>query len=1535
MPPKTTNTNKDSTTSQNTPDTTSSKHVECSLNNEKVGKIPKFSGKPEDYKLWTFKFEAYLIDIDYEDMLELADNAIKGQLNTLESLDDTQIKKNKKFYAKIVRAVDNITARKLQLLDGRDGIKAWEQIYKYNKRKDDLILDKTEDEYHKLKLESGQDPLEYILQVEEMALKLKEMGAPLSQKRIAAKLLRGLPAEYENFKTSNINLTNDLEKLKEEIQIHYLHIISPKLQTDGIPSEIANHLMDQNKRHPRGRGRRNLHGYKNQGRGNRGRGRGINIQGKGRANNGVRQHSEKPAFKKGKDCYNCGKEGHYARDCFAKGGGKEGQYQKKKEESNQIIDQEDGAFHVEEILEPNQVAKEEEEFSPLDSSDEETNDEYYSYDHRSDHPYSDLRDDNNECNLSNHKIHNIKQVSEYNEERFTENAFLATHSTNTIRLYIDSACTRHMIKDKELFRSLSKDNRNINTAFGVGRAKGIGKVILKLKGEDSSILHVTATDTLYIPSIPKNLLCSAMLLDRGNEIDLTNQVLKLNRGKRIPIYREGNLYYIEVIKPQEETHNATMNAGDEIMLWHNRLGHINYISLRDIPNRVKGVSFKENQDIQICDTCVLTKSKKKKFAKFKEPAARPLDLVVTDLSGRIDIKSARGNEYVSGFVDSYSRYTMVYPIKTKDEAIKTIDKMRQEVSDVGAVKRLLSDLGGEYTSNELIEYCLKHSIKHEFVPKETPEQVGLIERRWGVLFAIVRALLKWAKLPYRFWDYAVETAAYILNRTLTNGNVEKLTPHELFTEKIPYLGDMRTFGCICYVHQFPSQRDSAKLSDRARKGIFLGYGITVKGYRVYIPGKREIVISRHVDFDESSPGGSLLKEESVCESMSISKQPLELFRSNKKGVHQKTSNESEQMRSNPLSQIEELDTKRSTEHETLERSRLYQEIISENNEASLKARNELKSLTPWHFDKRKKAPKENSKTCHKHNNHPTFHNYNMTLRNGKTINSEDSSSNTEDMNSTLYDIEEEYAYLSKQGEPWTYQEAINREDSYKWKVAMDEEIEQLEKKQTWKWVPLPKDRKAISSKWVYKIKENADGSIERYKARLVARGFSQEYGIDYSETFAPVVRSTTKRIMMAIAATEGWKLKQLDIKSAFVNATVTEDIYMKPPEGMKVKKDKDGNVLYLKLQRALYGLKQAGRNWYENLVQWLLSQKFIRSKVDPCLFVRSRNKTNGYLAISCYVDDLDALVEKDSDYQEFLEELKRKYEISDLGDLDWSLGINVHQQNGQVKINQEKYINDMLSKYNMRDCKEQSVPALESKLTKNDSPENGSINQVEMKKKPYRNLVGSLLYSAIWTRPDITYAVSACSRYLENPGEAHWIAAKRILRYLKGTKSLGIEFNYSRGLELYGYCDADWASDLDSRRSTTGYVFILAGGSISWKVKVQPTVALSSAEAEYMALSAATQEAIYLRNLMKDLGYELKEATTLFQDNQACISMAKNPTNHQRRKHIDIKYHFINEAIENHQIRIVYCKSEDMHADIFTKPLSKTKFQRHRSVIMN
>tara|TARA_B100000513_G_scaffold134466_1_gene60444 strand:- start:24 stop:4298 length:4275 start_codon:yes stop_codon:yes gene_type:complete len=1410
-------------------------------------KIPIFNGKASDFKLWEFKFRNCLIEKDYDDMVGYFKEKLDG-LNEPRSYSASEIKKNKRLFAMLVRALDDQSIRMIQYTSNidDDGLKAWILIHKHFARDDTLTLVKLEKEYQALELKPYQDPQVYIIKIKELAMQLRELGSILPDKRIAAKIVSGLSPEYENFLAANLDITSDIDILKEKIYSYYIHIIS-KRNSNVNSGENVNYSNDRSRGRGRGRGhynKNNRFSNNNNNNNNSNNHRG-NTRGRGNKNgNNTRQNSNKPAFKKGIYCNNCNKEGHMYRDCFAKGGGKEGQYPQK-DESNQIDDSV-GSFYV----------------------DENNNDE----------------------------------------------VFLTMNKNSIIKLYIDSACTRHMIKDRCLFTNIESDNRSINTAFGTGSADGIGSVRLKFNGEHS-IINITAKDVLYISTIPKNLLCTAALIDKGNDVDLKNLKLILKNNMIIPIKREGNLYYIEALVHTEEANIVA----DDINLWHMRLGHVNTDMLKKLPNHVEGMYTKNTNDKTCCDICKVTKSKKKRFAKFKEKEPNPLDTVVTDLSGRVSIKSLRGNEYVSGFVDSNSRFTMVFPIKTKDEAINTIDKARQYVSDVGTIKKLLSDLGGEYMGNELKEYCIKHGIKHEFVPKETPEQVGQIERRWGVLFAITRSSLKWAELPYEFWDWAIENGAYIMNRTLTNGNMELKTPYELFKKKMPNLCHMRVFGCKCFVHLFPSQRDNKKLGDRAKVGIFLGYGSEIKGYRVYLPDERKIVYSRHVTFDEYCPGGSLLKEEDKQRLIQqrVSKRPLELHRENDDGnnhIIYTSNNESKTDSANPpIPQVEET-----IENE----SQVVQHILA----------------TP-----------NNQENGHPNTNEDqTTINENLTVtRSGRVskpmgqwwnTSPSDEVSSTEDIKDILHNIEDEYTYKSsdiKSKDPWTYKEAINRQDGQKWKEAMNEEIKQLEKRNTWKWVPLPSNRKAISSKWVYKIKENADGSIERYKARLVARGFTQEYGIDYNETFAPVVRSTTKRIMMAIAATEGWKIKQLDIKSAFVNATVEEDIYMKPPEGMEVKKDKQGNKLCLKLERALYGLKQAGRNWYENLEKWLLSQNFVRSKVDPCLFVKLKNKTRGYMAISCYVDDLDILVENQSDYQIFMKALKSKYEISDLGNLDWSLGINVYQTDGHVKINQEKYINDMLRKYKMEDCKTHLVPAIEKKLTKDDCPPENSEYQVEMRKKPYRNLVGSLLYSAIWTRPDISYAVSACSRYLENPGSNHWNAAKRILRYMKGTKSLGIQFNNKEGLELYGYCDADWAGELDSRRSTTGYVFILAGGSVSWKVKAQPTVALSSAEAEYMALSAAVQEAIYLRNLMNDLGYEVRGPTTIYQDNQACMAMAKNPTNHQRRKHIDIRYHFINEAIETNKVEVRYCKTEEMHADIFTKPLSRIKFEKHRCAIMN
>ena len=518
-------------------------------------------------------------------------------------------------------------------------------------------------------------------------------------------------------------------------------------------------------------------------------------------------------------------------------------------------------------------------------------------------------------------------------------------------------------------------------------------------------------------------------------------------------------------------------------------------------------------------------------------------------------------------------------------------------------------------------------------------------------------------------------------------------------------------------------------------------------------------------------------------------------------------------------------------------------------------------------------------------------------------------------------------------EPQSYDEAVQSPESAQWIEAMSEELSSLKNIGTYSETTLPLGRKPISTKWIFKLKKGADGNIQRYKARIVARGFSQIPGQDFDETFSPVVRSSSFRLILAIAAVKGYKLKHIDIKTAFLNSEVTEEIYVQPPEGYEEVMVSNDNSRVWKLHKSLYGLKQASRNWNQLLSQWLTSLGFVQSLTDPCVFIMNPELRSGYFVLLIYVDDIIICHESNADYDDFLEKAKQKFKLSTAQDLAWYLGVRVNSSadNGSISISQQAYIEEKLEQFRMTDAVPTHTPTYSDRLK--------AAEATEIRRDiPFRNLVGALLYAARATRPDINYAIQQVSKFNEAPSQHHWNAAKRILRYLKQTSTAGITYSKrpdNEDLTLSGYTDADWAMDVDDRKSTTGYVFFLANGAVTWNSRKQCTVALSSMEAEYMAITEGAKEAIYLRKILNDLGFPQAKPTIIYTDSQSAITLGNNPTFHKRAKHISVKYHFVREAITSGEIILTHCKSENNVADGFTKPLSRPRFQKFKEGVLN
>lgn len=505
------------------------------------------------------------------------------------------------------------------------------------------------------------------------------------------------------------------------------------------------------------------------------------------------------------------------------------------------------------------------------------------------------------------------------------------------------------------------------------------------------------------------------------------------------------------------------------------------------------------------------------------------------------------------------------------------------------------------------------------------------------------------------------------------------------------------------------------------------------------------------------------------------------------------------------------------------------------------------------------------------------------------------------------------AMLSIGEEPNNFEQAINSEDHRQWEQAMDEEYNSLIQNRTWILVQPPNNQKVIDNRWVYKIKSNLDGSVDRYKARLVVRGFTQEYGVDYQETFSPVVKYTSIRAILALAASKQMDIQQFDVKTAFLNGDLEEDVFMKQPIGYD-----DGSGKVCKLLKSLYGLKQASRCWNKKFTSFIQKFNFVASKSDPCVFVR--NNSRGMMILAIYVDD-GLIIAKDKDaILPVIEYLNTEFEIKQLV-LKSFLGLEIDQRSdGSIHVGQCAYANKILNRFGMADSCAVATP-LDNTQNLGDYKPNVEI------KFPYREAIGSLMYLAVATRPDISFAVGNVSRYMENPAVAHVNAVKRILKYIKGTLDMGIVYKSGVDMILLGYSDADYAGDVETRRSTSGFVFMFGNGIISWGSERQRAVALSTTESEYIAAAHAVKEMVWLYRLLSEIFIIDLDKPTFLMDNQSAIRLIKNPEFHKRTKHIDVRYHFIRDKYEEGIFNLEYVNTDEQLADVLTKALPKTKHQ--------
>ena len=520
--------------------------------------------------------------------------------------------------------------------------------------------------------------------------------------------------------------------------------------------------------------------------------------------------------------------------------------------------------------------------------------------------------------------------------------------------------------------------------------------------------------------------------------------------------------------------------------------------------------------------------------------------------------------------------------------------------------------------------------------------------------------------------------------------------------------------------------------------------------------------------------------------------------------------------------------------------------------------------------------------------------------------------------------------LMDDDEPLTYEDAMNSPESERWLEAMKSEMDSMYENKVWTLVEPPEGVKSIGCKWVFKKKTNMDGNVTTYKARLVAKGFKQIHGIDYEETFSPVAMVKSIRILLAIAAYYDYEIWQMDVKTAFLNGSLEEDVYMTQPEGFV---DPRFARMVCKLLRSIYGLKQASRRWNIRFDEIVKEFGFIQNEDEPCVYKKVSGSHVAFLVL--YVDDILLIGNDIPSLQAVKTWLGKNFSMKDLGEATYILGIKIYRDRSKrlIGLSQSTYIDKVLHRFGMQEAKRGFIPMSHGIVISKENCPKSSDDKDRMKKVPYASAIGSIMYAMICTRPDVSYALSMTSRYQSNPGEGHWTAVKNILKYLKRTKDSFLIYGGDEELVVKGYTDASFQTDRDDTVSQSGFVFCLNGGAVSWKSSKQETVADSTMEAEYIAASEAAKEAVWLRKFISGLGVvpSIADPVVLYCDNNGAIAQAKEPRSHSKAKHILRRYHLLREINERGDIHICKVHTDDNVADPLTKALSQQKHEGHTS----
>lgn len=1067
------------------------------------------------------------------------------------------------------------------------------------------------------------------------------------------------------------------------------------------------------------------------------------------------------------------------------------------------------------------------------------------------------------CHEFGHKSPNCPKKSSTlsNNQTKSSFAFMSGVEERIIRFYVDSGASEHWIIDRNNLTNEYVLDKPLTVQIAKEKESmevkhGGTMHLLSKVSNEREMETMDVTLDVYVAEGLRHNLLSVQRIESRGG-SVTFANGKVTISVKGKVVAEGfRLGKMYVVEFVLNNEDALAACQNQNDLWHRRLGHL---GMSNVCKLVNG-ELATGVNVKLVDDLPFCEScVKGKQARAPFNRTRP---ATTRPLERIhsDVCGPMDVQAIDGsryFVTFTDDFTHLTVTYLIENKSNTFSKFQEYHEMATAHFNLKMGVLRSDRGGEYLSNQMKQYCKNKGVILET--NAGYNPESNGVAERINRTLME--KARSMLVDSGLEKnlwgEAVIASTYLTNRS-----PTSVLKDKTPCEMWFGRKPDLSNIRVFGS-RAFAHIPDVQRKKLddrskeYIMVGYDYSGYRLYDSNTRQVVIRRNVVFDESVPDLTI-NDSSHLEN-------------NNSGEHLNTN-------INPKSPISRLDSTISTVQSPKAES--PHPGSSTSTEGDM---NQIPTPTP-----RRNPPR--------------------TCRNNIPYRLED------------YELNMALSAVSwVKNEPLCYNDVLGRKDESEWLKAIDKELNSLAENDTWEIVAKQVNSKLLGTRWIFKLKDEPN-ERKTYKARLVVRGFQQREGIDYAETYAPVARMATIRMVLAISVQKHLHTRHLDVTTAFLYGKLEEEVYLRTPDGVSVP---EGGVIRLK--KSLYGLKQSPKCWNDRFNKFILSLGFTQSKSDYCLYVWSTEHDIVYLVL--YVDDTLLAGSNINVVDSIVQKLSSEFKMKDLGPVKRFMGLNVTIEPDKIEIDQAHYIRKILEKFSMENCNPVRTPMEVNLKVSNTNDEKTD--------QPYRELVGTLMFLAMGSRPDISYAVNFFSRYQEKATEQHWLQLKRILRYLRGTTDIKLVYKFnSTALPISAFVDADWGSDIIDRKSTSGYVLFVFDCPILWQSKKQSIVALSTTEAEYVAVTSVATEIIWVRKLFVDLGMSIQDTTIVYEDNQGTIAMSKTPET-RRTKHVDIRFNFLRDLVQDKVLCLKYVPTSQQLADIFTKSLSREQHENLKDRIMS